>query len=281
MIICHSVEELNKTLSKARKTKQTIGFTPTMGALHDGHFGLIRRSIAENELSVCSIFVNPTQFNNIEDLEKYPRDLQKDAAGLRQVGCHILFAPSVKDIYPPDIDTSVNIDLQGLDRLMEGEHRPGHFAGVVQVVKRLLDIVEPSKLYMGQKDFQQFSIIRFMIRHFRLTTELVVCPTQREPSGLAMSSRNVRLTPTHKRDADIIYTVLSAAKNWLNYLSIKEIEEKAIRFMSIKGFKPEYFTIINGETLQGIDHVKEASEIVACTAVWAGNVRLIDNMTLR
>ncbi len=281
MILCLTEEDLNEALSKARQLGQLVGFVPTMGALHDGHFSLIQQSKRENNLTVCSIFVNPTQFNNSEDLIKYPRTLHEDAVGLDKEGCDILFAPDVKDIYPKGLTDMPEIDLKGLDLLMEGEHRPGHFNGVVQVVKRLIELVQPSHMYMGQKDYQQFTIIRYMIDYFQMDVELVVCPTLRERNGLAMSSRNMRLREMHRRDADIIYTVLNAAKFWLDIYPIAEIELKALRFMQIDGFKPEYFSIINGRTLQPINNTTEADDIVACTAVWAGNVRLIDNMTLR
>ncbi len=281
MIITVSIRDLDTALKGARAKGKKIGFVPTMGALHTGHFSLIRASQRENDITVCSIFVNPTQFNNTDDLVKYPRTLHADARALAEIDCDVLFAPEVEDIYPNGVHDTPEIDLAGLDELMEGAHRSGHFAGVVQVVKRLLDIVLPDNLYMGQKDFQQFTIIRHMIGYFDLPVRLVVCPTLRERHGLAMSSRNVRLTPTHRRDADVIYTVLLASQRWIDFMPIREIEEKAMRFMTIDGFRPEYFTIVNGVNLQPIEELSDAQEIVACTAVWAGDVRLIDNMILR
>ncbi len=183
-----SVNSLQRTLNTYRKQGLTIGFVPTMGALHAGHLSLIRQSAKKNDIVVCSIFVNPTQFNNASDLAKYPRTLKKDGQLLESAGCHLLFAPSVDEIYPPGLDTEVKFSFKGLDKMMEGRFRPGHFKGMAQVVKRLLDLVQPHDLYMGQKDFQQFTIVAHMIKTLKLPIQLVVCPIMREAHGLAMSS---------------------------------------------------------------------------------------------
>lgn len=282
MEVIRTTEELLKRIEELKNVKKSIGFTPTMGALHEGHYSLISRSLEQNDISICSIFVNPTQFNNVDDLEKYPRTLEDDANGLEKAGCHILFAPSIDDIYPGGSDDyKVDIDLKGLDTKMEGEHRPGHFDGVVQVVKRLLDIVQCDRLYMGQKDFQQFTIIQHMIDTLGMTVELIVCPILREDDGLAMSSRNRRLTAGHREKANIIHRVLTQSKDWLKSKSLSEIEETALEYMDIPGFRPEYFSLIDGTTLEPIHDKEGVDYIVACTAVWAGEVRLIDNMILK
>ncbi len=282
MKVIHSTAELTALINDIKKEGKTIGFTPTMGALHEGHFSLIQRSVAANDVSMCSIFVNPTQFNNAEDLNKYPRTLEDDCRGLEDHGCDIVFAPTIGDIYPGGEEKwEVEIDLQGLDKRMEGEHRPGHFAGVVQVVKRLLEIAQCDRLYMGQKDFQQFTIIRYMIDYFDIPVELVVCPIKREEDGLAMSSRNRRLTVYHRSEAPILHKVLTKAKNWIEVKSVDEIEMIAMQLLDFPGFRPEYFTIIDGHTLEPIDSIAGVSEVVACTAVWAGDIRLIDNMILK
>lgn len=282
MEIISSTETLVERIVELKSLGKTVGFTPTMGALHAGHFSLIRRSLSEVDITVCSIFVNPTQFNNADDLVKYPRTLDDDCQGLESAGCHIVFTPTIEDIYPGGEDQfEIALDLKGLDTMMEGAHRPGHFEGVVQVVKRLLDIVTPDRLYMGQKDFQQFTIIRYMIKALNMPTILVVCETMREEDGLAMSSRNRRLTKAHRDDAPVIYRMMSQAKEWLGSKSVEEIEKKALEYLDIPGFKPEYFTIINGHNLETIDNIIGVEEVVACTAVWAGEVRLIDNMILK
>lgn len=282
MLVFEQTTELEEHIAELKSQGKTIGFTPTMGALHDGHFQLVRRTLEENDISICSIFVNPTQFNQAEDLKKYPRTLEADRAGLEAIGCHILYAPTVDEIYPDGSDYEVEVDLGGLDKMMEGAHRPGHFTGVVQVVKRLIEVTSCDKLYMGQKDFQQFTIIQRMIDNLKMDTELVVCPIIREDDGLARSSRNRRLTEDHREKADIIYRVLQQAKDWLaEDRSPIEISYKAMEYLDIPGFKPEYFDIIDGKTLKKLVATGDTSLVVACTAVWAGDVRLIDNMILR
>ena len=278
----YKTSKLEKHIEKLKSEGKTIGFTPTMGALHNGHFTLMKRTGEENDISVCSIFVNPTQFNAASDLDKYPRTLEKDAEGLASIGCDILYAPTVEEIYPNGSDYKVDVDLNGLDKEMEGAHRPGHFEGVVQVVKRLIEVTSCNRLYMGQKDFQQFTIIRQMINDLKMDTELVVCPIVRDEDGLAKSSRNVRLLPEHRKKAPIIHRVLEQAQHWIDEgRSPIEITYKAMEYLEIPGFKPEYFDIVDGTTLKKITSSENIDLIVACTAVWAGDVRLIDNMVLR
>lgn len=277
-----TVSELKKELKKYTDKGMTVGFAPTMGALHNGHMSLMSASIKENDITVCSIFVNPTQFNESSDLVKYPRTLEADQKMLKKEGVDIVFAPTTEEVYPKTLKTELEIDFKGLDVEMEGEFRPGHFAGVAQVVKRLLDIVNPTHLYMGQKDFQQFSIIQFVIDHFNLDTKLRVVPIIREESGLAMSSRNVRLTKNHKSEAKEIYKILKYLKRNKYKKSVAELEAYAMNRIARKeGFRPEYFTIADGYSLQKIRDIKSCPYVVACAAVWAGEVRLIDNIILK
>lgn len=278
----YKVEALKTLINKYKEQGKSVGFAPTMGALHNGHMELMEASNRENDITVCSIFVNPTQFNESSDLEKYPRTLEADQKLLSKHGVDIVFAPNNEEVYPKGLDTSLSIDFKGLDQEMEGEFRPGHFAGVAQVVKRLLDIVTPDALYMGQKDFQQFSIIQYMIDYYQLKTKLRVVQIIREESGLAMSSRNVRLTEEHKDAAKEIYKTLKYVKRNKYKKSSKALQEYAMtRMAKIEGFKPEYFIIADGRKLTAIENVKDTDYAVACTAVWAGNVRLIDNIILK
>jgi len=281
MIVVKKIQTLQQIIKEHKEDGKTIGFTPTMGALHDGHHTLIQKSMEECDISVCSIFVNPTQFNEATDLDNYPRTLEADCAGLESIGCDIVFAPSAREMYPDGMDYIVDVDLKGLDEVMEGAHRPGHFAGVVQVVKLLVDITDCDRLYMGQKDFQQFSIIRQMLESLKYNTKLVVCPISRDPDGLARSSRNTRLTEAHRSDAPNIYNVLTETKHELEKVDITILQSRAIEKLTIPGFKPEYFDIIDGHTLRSVEKAETSELIVACTAVWAGDVRLIDNMVLK
>lgn len=273
--------ELQKRINELKNQSNTIGFVPTLGALHDGHASLIRKSKRTSDKTVCSIFVNPTQFNDPKDLEKYPRTLEADSKLLIDLNTDILYLPDSKEVYPMGWNETVDVDFGDLFTVMEGAHRPGHFDGVVQVVKRLLDIVKPDHLYMGQKDFQQFSIINHMIKSLKLPVELVVCRIKREKSGLAMSSRNERLEPKIREEASIINKTLKAVKRKRNTHSISEMKAYALKRIAIPNFSPEYFSIINGYTLQDINDINEADYVVACTAVWAKNIRLIDNIILK
>jgi len=249
-----------------------------MGALHEGHLSLLRRSKAETTISVVSIFVNPTQFNDSKDLANYPRTLDADLDMLYAEGCDVVFVPDVDEVYPKD-ETSASIDLQGLDLSMEGFFRPGHFAGVAQVVKRLLEIVEPDSLYMGQKDFQQVAVIRHLIETHDFPVTLVMCPTLREASGLAMSSRNVRLSEDLRTRATVIYQTLTYCKEHYDVMPIKDLQAICMEKLQQPGFRPEYFEIVDGISLKPAD--KSTQYAVACCAVWAGDVRLIDNMILK
>ena len=264
-----------------------IGFAPTMGALHEGHLELIRMAKRQACIAVASIFVNPTQFNDPRDLEKYPRTPEKDAALLLSADCDALFMPPVEEVYPSEKNFAVELDFKQLDKVMEGKFRPGHFEGMATVVNRLLDIVRPQRLYMGQKDFQQLSVVREMIRQLALPVDLIMCPTVREPDGLAMSSRNTRLSPEMRAVAPIIYQTLQWAKNQFDQARhVPEIQAAALKMLSNSGLRPEYFDIVDGVTLESISNQPDRGSkkelgpesIVACTAAFAGDVRLIDNI---
>lgn len=281
MYLFKKVADLQRHLDRQRQIGKTIGFVPTMGALHIGHASLIRRSAADTDCTVCSIFVNPTQFNEANDLAKYPRTPEKDIALLIEAGCNLLFMPSVEEVYPNGEKSDLNLDFGKLDKRMEGEHRPGHFAGVAQVVNRLLKIVRPDQLFMGQKDYQQFAIVQEMIAQLKLPVKLVMCATVREADGLAMSSRNMRLTPEQRVLAPMIYQTLSDAKANIYSQFPADIQTAAMRALKVPGVEPAYFEIVDGKTLQPVLIVEDHEYVVACTAARLGDVRLIDNMVLK
>jgi len=279
MLIFKKVADLRQWLASQTTS---VGFVPTMGALHDGHLELVRMAKRDGCLAVASIFVNPTQFNDPKDLEKYPRTVEKDTALLISAHCDALFAPTVEEVYPTGENLTIDLDFKQLDKVMEGEFRPGHFKGMATVVNRLLDIVQPHRLYMGQKDFQQLSIVRDMIRQLALPIELVMCPTVREPDGLAMSSRNVRLTPEMRVVAPMIHQTLQWTKTALDKnRPAAEIQTEALQKLADAGLRPEYFEIVDGETLLNVLHRNDSEFIVACIAAFAGEVRLIDNLILK
>lgn len=281
MKVYKTVKGLQAYLKGFRKKRKKIGFVPTLGALHEGHMSLIKLSKEKSDITVCSIFVNPTQFNEKTDLEKYPRTYEADTALLIEEGCDVLFFPSAAQVYPMNINTEVKIDFGKIDKVMEGAFRPGHFDGVAQVVKRLLDIVKPHQLYMGQKDFQQAAVVSHMMKHFKLKTDLIICPIIREPHGLAMSSRNERLPKNRRKEAAIIFETLQWVKENKSDISVHELEEDAIDRIRIPGFRPEYFQIIDGHSLMPINHIRKKKYVVACIAVWVGKIRLIDNIILQ
>lgn len=280
MYIFRAAAELQQHLQTLRSNNRTIGFVPTMGALHEGHLSLIRQSKSENSFTACSIFVNPTQFNEAADLQQYPRTPGTDIGLLADAQCDVLFLPPTEEIYPPGLDTTVAVDLGELDQVLEGRFRSGHFAGVVQVVKRLLDLVQPDRLYMGQKDYQQFTIVREMIRQLQLPVEIVMAPIVRESDGLAMSSRNTRLTVADRLAAPLIYKTLREARQLLKTQPPTAVRDWALDQLRAAGFRPEYFEVVDGTSLQPVSGAGNSKQLVACTAVWAGDVRLIDNILL-
>lgn len=281
MLIFKKIADLQHWLDGERARGRSVGLVPTMGALHDGHLELVRMAKRECDRAVVSIFVNPTQFNDPKDLEKYPRMPEKDSALLLTAGCDALFIPPVEEIYPPGKDFTIQLDFRHLDKVMEGEFRPGHFEGMATVVNRLLDIVQPKRLYMGQKDFQQLSIVRDMLRQLHSPVELVMCPTRRGPDGLAMSSRNMRLSPEMRAAAPAIYETLQWAKTAFQTQTTAEIRAQAIQKLTEEGLKPEYFDIVDGISLLPVENRADSDFVVACVAVFAGEVRLIDNLVLK
>ena len=281
MLLFKKVDTLQQYLIQQKKEGKNIGFVPTMGALHAGHLSLLNAAKTENDLSVVSIFVNPTQFNEASDLEKYPRTEGADIEKLTLAGCAVLFMPSITEIYPDGTQntTESEFNFGNLANVMEGAERPGHFAGVVQIVKRLLEIVEPDRLYMGQKDYQQFAIIQEMLVQWEAPIEIIRCPIIREPDGLAMSSRNVRLSPDHRKRATLLSQLLTEAKERSASETPAETEAYALKRMREEpDFKPEYFTISDGRTLQPLENYADAATVVICLACWVGDVRLIDNV---
>ena len=281
MHIFKKVSDLQAWVAQERAEGKRIGFAPTMGALHDGHMELIRMSGLAGHRTVASIFVNPTQFNDPKDLEKYPRTPEKDILLLHDNGCDAVFMPSVEEIYPPGLDVSIDLDFRQLDEVMEGFFRPGHFKGMATVVHRLLDIVRPDSLYMGQKDFQQLTIVRDMIRQMHLTVELVMCPTMREADGLAMSSRNLRLSADMRAIAPVIFQTLQWAAETLQTHMASAIQTEAMQRLEAAGLRPEYFDIVDGISLLPVERWEDSTFIVACTAAFAGEVRLIDNIVVK
>lgn len=281
MLIFKKVADLQAWLNAERAKGRFIGFAPTMGALHDGHLELVRMAKRDGCLAVASIFVNPTQFNDPKDLEKYPRMPEKDAALLISADCDVLFIPPLEEVYPPGQDFTIRLNFKQLEQVMEGIFRPGHFKGMATVVHRLLDIVRPQHLYMGQKDFQQLSIVRDMIRQLQMPVELVMCPTVREPDGLAMSSRNMRLRPEMRAVAPVIHQTLQWAKTEFKKRPAAEVRTEAMQRLVAAGLEPEYFDIVDGISLLSVEHWADSNFVVACTAAFAGEVRLIDNLVLK
>lgn len=277
MRVVTTVADLRKDINQAREEGKKIGFVPTMGALHNGHIQLVKRCVAENEFAVVSVFVNPTQFNDKNDLLKYPRTLEADCKLLEEAGCNLVFAPTVDEVYPEE-DTRL-FDFGQLDKVMEGEFRPGHFNGVAQVVSKLFDMVTPDNAYFGEKDFQQLAIIRQMVKQLNSPVEIHPCPIVREESGLAMSSRNTRLTPEQLAEAPKIYQTLLASKAMKETKSVSEVKAWVINELNKNEFfRVEYFDIVDGLTLQSLNNWSESGYAVGCIAVFCGEVRLIDNI---
>lgn len=278
MILLHTIKDLRNLLQNFKTEGKKIGFVPTMGALHAGHLSLVGNSVKENDTTVVSIFVNPTQFNDKADLEKYPRTLDADCELLNKNKVDIVFAPSVEEIYP-EPDTRI-FDFGRIDKVMEGAHRPGHFNGVAQVVSRLFDIVEPDSAYFGEKDFQQIAVIKDMVRQLSTPLKIVTVPIVREDSGLALSSRNQRLSAEQKQRATNIYKTLVESKQ--ADLSVKDtIDFVSNNINDIEDLTVEYFDIVDGNSLESINNWDDTSYAVGCIAVFCGEVRLIDNITYK
>jgi pantoate--beta-alanine ligase len=277
MEVITNILEIKKALSKERSTGKSIGFVPTMGALHLGHISLVEKAIGENDIVVVSIFVNPTQFNDKSDLKNYPRTPDTDVKLLENAGVHYIFMPNEHEIYP-EPDTRV-FDFGTLDKVMEGEHRPGHFNGVAQVVSKLFDIIEPNRAYFGQKDFQQLAIIRYLVKILNLKIEIVSCPIVREKDGLAMSSRNLLLEPEVRTCSPQIFRTLSEARNKVTELSVKDLIYWVVTSINNNPkLVVEYFSIADSSTLKPLLNWDDSNSIIGCIAVKAGNIRLIDNI---
>jgi len=283
MVVVKSVNELKKQVGRLRDEHKSIGFVPTMGALHQGHLQLVSRCVAENDACVVSLFINPTQFNDKNDFNRYPRTLENDTALLASVGCAIVFAPSAEEMYTPsEMETVFEFDFGGLDEVMEGIFRPGHFNGVVQVVSKLFSMVTPDKAYFGEKDFQQLAIIRRMVQVMIFPIEIVGCPIVREKSGLALSSRNALLSEQERTTAAVIYRILSESKQLMHEKTVAETKAWVIdRLNAIDGLKVEYYEIVNGNSLQSITDWSDADYVVGCVTVYCGKVRLIDNINYK
>lgn len=278
MKIIRLKSELVFEIESFKSEGKTIGFVPTMGALHEGHKALIARSVSENDVSIVSIFVNPTQFNNLSDLEKYPRDLNRDANMLEEVGCDVIFAPETTEIYnQSEMDEPFSFDFGGLDQVMEGKFRPGHFNGVVQIVSKLFSFVKPDKAYFGEKDFQQLAIIHRMVDVLNFPIEIVDCPIVRESSGLAMSSRNERLSVEERKNATEISKVLLESRNFVPRMTPNELTKWVVaKINEVPGLQVEYYEIVNSKTLLTVENWNEPT--AGCIAVFCGEVRLIDNI---
>ncbi|MFS4492473.1 pantoate--beta-alanine ligase [Maribacter sp. 2308TA10-17] len=280
MVLTQTKKELDAILSSFNSTNN-LGFVPTMGALHKGHIALVRKAVSENKNVVVSIFVNPTQFNNKEDLKKYPKTLESDISLLKKVSDSIcVFAPSVAEIYSNSIKTNV-YNFDGLDKVMEGEFRDDHFNGVGTVVETLLNLVKPDRAYFGEKDFQQLQIIKKMVDLKKIPVDIIGCPIVREPNGLAMSSRNERLSKAMRKEAALIYKILKAAKKKFGTKSANYILEWIEKqFQEHTEFDLEYVTIADVDTLTPIQKKEKNTKYRAFIAVYAENVRLIDNIAL-
>lgn len=281
MEVIESKEVVKETIKHFKQDNLSIGFVPTMGALHKGHLSLIRQSAKENNITICSIFVNPTQFNNPTDLLKYPRNLEKDLFLLKNEQCQIVFTPSVNEMYP-ERDTRI-FDLEGLDTEMEGKYREGHFNGVAQIVSKLFEIITPNKAYFGIKDFQQLAIVSLLAKKYysELNIEVIPCEIIREEDGLAMSSRNIRLSPAQRKSSTLISKTLFEAKTKMNEFSVDNLKKFVVNTINKdKNMEVEYFEIVDVATLSSIKKWSDSTQRRACIAVNVGDIRLIDNIQI-
>ena len=279
MKIIDNIVDLQNELFLHRRKGKTIGLVPTMGALHEGHTSLVECSTNENDITVVSIFLNPTQFNDPKDLERYPRNLDKDCSLLERVGADYVFAPSVKEMYPqPD---KRHFEFPPVSTVMEGAKRPGHFNGVCQVVSRLFYIVKPNRAYFGEKDWQQICVIKQLVKYLHLNIDIVECPIVRDESGLAKSSRNALLTETERETAKHIYRILKESTSYIQQLNVEELKLKVIEEINaIMGLEVEYFEIVDGNTLQSLTSWGQSPYVVGCITAYCGKtpIRLIDHI---
>lgn len=283
MIICKTREEISAAVENIRKQNRSLGFIPTMGALHQGHISLVKKSVSENDCTAVSIFVNPTQFNNPNDLKTYPRTVEADIALLEKNGADIAFVPSVEAMYPEGLENvTESYDFGPIGQVMEGAARPGHFNGVGIVVHRLFELVPADRAYFGMKDFQQIAIIREMVRQRNINIEIIPCPIVREEDGMALSSRNTRLNPEQREQAVQISQTLFKAEKLAKTYSVAELKNFVISTVNaVPLLDVEYFEIVNAYTMQPISSWNEAEWVVGCITVNVGDVRLIDNITLK
>ncbi len=283
MKIIRKVSELLDHVALLEEDRRSVGLVPTMGALHDGHLSLVERAVSENDAVIVSLFVNPTQFNNPDDLRTYPRDEEADFRLLAQAGVNAVFAPAVSEIYPADGPApKSDFKLGRVAEVMEGAKRPGHFQGVAQIVNRLFQLVRPKRAYFGEKDFQQIAVIRSMVESEHIDVELVPCPIKRAADGLALSSRNALLTPAQRAVAPEIHKALAESVRFSKDHTVEETRKSVIdRLNAIDEMEVEYFDIVDGRTLETIDQWTESPFVVGCITVWCGKVRLIDNICYR
>lgn len=279
MIVFKTQKEIGAALDEARAAGKSIGLVPTMGALHAGHASLVKRSVEENDVTTVSVFVNPTQFNDKNDLQNYPRTLEADCALLEKLGATYVFAPSVEEIYP-EPDTR-HFSYPPTDTVMEGARRPGHFNGVCQIVSKLFYIVKPTRAYFGEKDYQQIAVVRAMVEDLKIPVEIRPCPIVREESGLALSSRNTLLSESERRTAVCISQALRTSVQFAKTHTVAETHDLVVGALNAtKGLEVEYFEIVNGKTLQSVSNWDDAESVVGCITVYCGKrpVRLIDNI---
>ena len=282
MKLFRSIVELQNELFEVRRQGKTIGLVPTMGALHEGHASLVKRSVAENGATVVSVFLNPTQFNDKNDLDRYPRTLDADCLLLDACGADYVFAPSVDEMYP--VPDTRKFEFPPVTTVMEGAHRPGHFNGVCQVVSRLFYIVRPNKAYFGEKDWQQIAVVKAMVAHLALKVEIVECTTIREADGLAKSSRNTLLAPNERQIAPKIYEALRASLEYAKNHTVSETHDNVVATINaVDGLEVEYFSIVDGNTLQEVNQWTDSSYIVGCITVYCGStpIRLIDYISYK
>lgn len=280
MRVVKTISGLKSLISGYKQENKTVGLVPTMGALHAGHKSLVDRARKENDIVVVSVFVNPTQFNNKQDLATYPRTEERDCALLEAAGCDVVFMPAVEEVYPePD---NRQFDLGAVAEVMEGAHRPGHFNGVAQIVSKLFGFVEPDRAYFGEKDFQQIAVIRKMVQLEGFKLQIVACPIKREDDGLALSSRNVRLTAEQRQLAPNIYRVLKESCNFAKSHTVAETEKFVVDSLNaLPQMEVEYYSIVDALTMQPVSDWVDADSITGCITVYCGEVRLIDNIAYK
>ena len=266
-------------LDELKSAERSVGFVPTMGALHLGHLSLIKAARTKSDIVVCSIFVNPTQFNDKKDLENYPRPIKDDIRKLKRAECDVLFIPEVDEMY--NSSDHWLMELGNLDKILEGKTRPGHYQGVTQIVKKLFDIIKPDYAFFGQKDYQQFMVVSYMVKKLRIRVRMIQCPIIREDDGLAMSSRNVYLAPDYRKNALALFQSLNKARDEFNEKSIRQIKRDAIAFLNASvGIEAEYFEIYNARTFEPVSS-KRTENLIALVAARVGKIRIIDNMILK